>query len=92
MLKAVEEYIPDLLPYVHTAYSIPSTLLWNGEQVISAEGIQQGDPLGPMVFCLTIHKLVSSLSSEFSIFYLDDGTLGGNFEDLQADLHRMGVA
>ena len=91
MLKAIGEYIPDLLPYVHAAYSIPSTLLWSGEQVISAEGIQQGDPLGPMLFCLTIHKLVSSLSSEFSVFYLDDGTLGGNFEDLQADLHRMGV-
>ena len=76
---------------MHAAYSTPSTLLWNGKQVLSAEGIQQGDPLGPMLFCLTIHKLVSSLSSEFSVFYLDDGTLGGNFEDLQADLHRMGV-
>lgn len=26
------------------------------------KGIQQGNPLGPMLFCLGIHKLVSSLS------------------------------
>ena len=40
MLKAVEEYNPDLLPYVHAAYLTPLTLLCNDEQVISAEGIQ----------------------------------------------------
>lgn len=41
-----------------------------------------------MLFCLCIHKLISSLSSEFCVFYLDDGTIGGNFEDLQADLEK----
>ena len=59
--------------------------------MLSAEGVQQGDPLGPLLFCLSIHKIVSSLSSEFIVFYLDDGTLGGSFEDLQADLHRIEV-
>jgi hypothetical protein len=91
MLKAVEEYIPELLPFVYAAYSAPSVLLWDGEQVLSAEGVQQGDPLGPLLFCLSIHKIVSSLSSEFIVFYLDDGTLGGSFEDLQANLHRIEV-
>ena len=60
--------------------------MWQDAQVLSAEDIQQGDPLGPMRFCLGTHKLVSSLSSEFSVFYLDNGTIGGNFKDLQADL------
>ena len=91
MLKAMEEYIPELLPFVYAAYSAPSVLLWDGEQVLSAEGVQQGDRLGPLLFCLFIHKIVSSLSSEFIVFYLDDGTLGGSFEDLQADLHRIEV-
>ena len=45
-------------------------------QILSAEDIQQGDPLGPMLFCLGIHKLVSALSSEFNVFYFDDGTIG----------------
>ena len=42
-----------------------------------------------MLFCLTIHKLVCSLSSELKIFFLDDGTIGGNLEDLQTDLQRI---
>ena len=58
-------------------------------QVSSAEGIQQGDPLGPMLFCLGIHNLVSSLSSEFTVFYLDDGTIGGSFEDFESDLLKI---
>jgi hypothetical protein len=89
MLKAVEQYVPDLLPFVFSAYSSPSILLWNGVQILSAEGIQQGDPLGPMLFCLTIQELVSSLSSEFNVFYLDDGTIGGNLADLQAGFQKI---
>ena len=89
MLKAVDRHIPQLLPFVHSAYSAPSILFWEDAQVISAEGIQQVDPLGPMLFCLATHELVSSLSSELNVFYLDNGTIGGNLEDLQADLQRI---
>ena len=86
MISTVKSHIPELLPYVHSAYSSPSILLWNSAQVLSSEGIQQGDPLGPMLFCLGIHNLVCSLSSEFKVFYLDDGTIGGSLEDIEADL------
>ena len=89
MIGAVREHIPDLLPFIHSAYSSPSILLWNDVQVHSAEEIQQGDPIGPMLFSLTIHDLVSSLTSEFSVFYLDDGTIGGNLDDITADLKRI---
>ena len=88
LLEAVKGYIPDLLPYVHSAHSAPSVLLWDGVQLSSAEGIQQGDPLGPMLFCLGINDLVSSLSSEFNVFYLDDGTIG-DLQDLENDLARI---
>ena len=86
MISTVKAHIPELLPYVHSAYSSPSILLWNGAQVLSSEGIQQGDPLGPMLFCLGIHNLICSLSFEFKVFYLDDGTIGGSLEDIEADL------
>ena len=85
VISTVKSHIPELLPYVHSAYSSPSILLWNGAQVLSSEGIQQGDPLGPMLFCLGIHNLVCSLSSEFKVFYLD-GTIGGSLQDIEADL------
>ena len=89
VLEAVEVHIPELLPFVHSVYSAPSTLMWEGDQILSSEGVQQGDPLGPMLFCLTIHELVSSLGSEFKVFYLDDGTMGGDLEDLTADLRKI---
>lgn len=38
-------------------------------------GTQQGDPTGPLSFCLTIHPIITSLSSGFNVWYLDDGTL-----------------
>ena len=89
MLKAVKWYVPNLLPFVSSAYSSPSILLWHGVRILSAEVIQQGDPISPMLFCLTIQELVSSLSSEFIVFYLDNGTIGGNLADLQADFQRI---
>ena len=91
VLRAVEEYIPSLLPLAHSSYSSPSVLMWYDTQILSAKGIQQGDPLGHMLFCLGIHKLISPLSSDFNVFYLDDGTIGGKVEDLQVDLQLIGL-
>ena len=42
-----------------------------------------------MLFCIAIHKLVSSLSSDLNVFYLDDGTIGGNSVSLAADLRTI---
>ena len=33
ILEAIKEFIPELLPYVHSAYSAPSILLWEGDQI-----------------------------------------------------------
>ena len=47
--------------------------------------MEQGDPLGPLLFCLAIHDLVQQLQSEFNVFFLDDGTLGGSLEEVLED-------
>ena len=65
-------------------------MLFCGDCVLeSAEGVQQGDPLGPLLFCLTIQPLILKLRSEFSVFYLDDGTIGGQVEDIIHDLQLV---
>ena len=47
-------------------------LLFCGDHTIaSEEGVQKGDPLGPLLFCLTIQPFITKLPSDFSIFYLD---------------------
>ena len=86
VLEAVREHVPELLPFVYAAYSSPSSLFWGDRIIRSAEGVQQGDPLGPLLFCLAIHRICTQLESEMSLFYLDDGTLGGTVDDLKHDL------
>ena len=51
----------------------------------SQEGVQQGDPLGPLLFSLVVHPLLTSLSSNLAICYLDDFTLGGPLKTVAAN-------
>ena len=89
ILEAVRSTCPELFHFVYSAYSTPSSLFC-GEYIIqSEEGVQQGDPLGPLLFCLTIHPIISRLQSEIKVFYLDDGTLGGPVEAIRQDLQQL---
>ena len=56
------------------------------ETLQSSVGIQQGDPLGPLLFCLAIHDIVQEVHSAFLVFYRDDGTLGGSVQEVLHDL------
>ena len=89
MLYAVLEKAPQIFPLAFAAYQLPSFLFFGNHIIHSAEGVQQGDPLGPLLFCLTIHDLIGELKSEFKVFYLDDGTLGGTLDDVQSDLLHL---
>ena len=51
--------------------------------------MQQGDPLGPLLFCLTLHQHCQQLKSELSVLYLDDVTIGVTCEDVMHDLGVM---
>ena len=82
MLQAISDVIPELYPFVHAAYGRPSSLFHGEATIFSQEGVQQGDPLGPMLFCLTIHPMLKNLKSELRAFYLDDGTLGGTSSNI----------
>jgi len=54
-----------------------NSILQYGQQTIeSQEGVQQGDPMGPLLFSLVVHRLLTSLCSDLVLGYLDDFTLG----------------
>ena len=89
MLNAVRSLVPEIAPFVHSAYGEPSTLFWGQQTLSSREGVQQGDPLGPLLFCLTIHELCTQLESDLCLFYLDDGTLGGSPQEVLRDLQLV---
>ena len=82
---AVKDSVPELYNFVLSAQGKPSHPFCGEFYLKSAEGVQQGDPLGPLLFCLTIHTVVAQLHSEFRVFYLDDGSIGGSFENVLHD-------
>jgi hypothetical protein len=84
----VQEKYPELCPCVKMCYAKTSHLRWNGHRTMSACGVQQGDPLGPLLFFLVIYPVLTEVAkqvvAEFPdlavegvfklfIFYLDGG-------------------
>ena len=89
MLSAVHSRIRDLYSYCYLAYSQPSVLFYGSHTVLSQEGPQQGDPLGPLLFCNTIHPLLSSLKSDLKLGYMDDVSLGGPVDRVVSDITEI---
>ena len=65
-------------------------------QVSSKSGVQQGDPLGPLLFALVLQKLVSSLDADDECaeillqgWYLDNGALAGTRSAVLCALHLI---
>ena len=85
MLEAVALHFPKLYRFVESAYGSPSILRFGDFTVPSSEGAQQGDPLGPLMFCLGIHTLLSSMKSDLVLGYLDDITLCGDADTVIDD-------
>ena len=93
ILNEVRERVPELYPMVWQSYAEPSNLyIGNGDIIGSREGVQQGDPLGPFLFCLGLTDLVSDSQSELSNWYQDDGTLAGSVDEVLGDLQRIKTA
>ena len=57
-LKGAQEHFPALLVWTVYCHGDDAPYLWSGEDVIrSVTGVQQGDPLGPLLFAL--HPVLS---------------------------------
>ena len=62
------------------------------DTILSCCGVQQGDPLGPLGFAITLQPIVERIKAEvpgliLNSWYLDDGTLMGSAEDLAKALN-----
>jgi len=86
VLAAVSASIPEIYRFCCLAYQNTSILQYGQRTVASEEGVQQGDPLGPLLFCLTVQPLLCSLASELILGFLDDFTIGGHLASVAADI------
>ena len=85
----VKKYIPEYFGFVSQMYRQSSHLIFGPHLLESACGVQQGDPLGPLLFCLVIKGLTERIKSTLNVWYLDDGTIGGPISSVIADLFLL---
>ena len=66
--EGVRDACPSLLPFFSWSYGSPSVLresLASEVQILSSTGVRQGDPLGPMYFCLGMAKTLRALREAY---------------------------
>ena len=75
----MRHHVPGVAPWADWCYGKPSRLLFDSHVVESASGVQQGDPLGPMLFALALQPALEACgcSLDMSFAYLDDVVLAG---------------
>ena len=78
--------------WVIWCYKQPSELHFGQTHLLSAGGVQQGDPLGPLLFASALHPLALELSQgplNLAFFYLDDGVIAGDVPAVGAALAHI---
>ncbi|KAL0209092.1 hypothetical protein P9112_011679 [Eukaryota sp. TZLM1-RC] len=79
---ALLQYMPELIPYFQSTYCTYSNLHFGNNILSSSSGVKQGDPLGPLLFCLAIHPILLQIQEMFPslkmIAYMDDVVLIGD--------------
>ena len=91
MLRAVARRCPEALIWLETCYGQHSGLFVGGETIMSMRGIQQGDPCGPASFCWALQDICEALEeiTEWQCWYMDDGLVLGDEEQLTAALTKI---
>ena len=77
----LEKKFPELVRWVHWSYKSAGEMRFGSHRILSTSGVQQGDPLGPLLFSLVVMELMDSVGPvddlKLSLWYLDDGTFIG---------------
>ena len=80
--KETCEFIPGIAAFTNFCYSQHTPLFYNNAIVQSESGVQQGDPLGPSLFSLTLWPIIQKIKNSVPgllqyTWYLDYGFIAG---------------
>jgi hypothetical protein len=92
ILDAIAEHFPILLAYAICVLCCACFLLYGLFVLLSTLGVQQGDPLGPILFAVGLTAACNDLEAgvvDFAAWFLDDGTAGGTLPNLVRFLGQM---
>ena len=85
-------HFPALARWTTWCYQDTSSLRFGTSTLDPASGVQQGDPLGPLLFAAALQPLAEELRHgplDFATFYLDDGVLAGSAASVAAALSHV---
>ena len=62
LLQEARGRCPSIAPWVEFCYVRPARLYYEDSILWSSQGVQQGDPLGPLLFALALHPLIHAIN------------------------------
>ncbi|KAL0219398.1 hypothetical protein P9112_005051 [Eukaryota sp. TZLM1-RC] len=87
IFEVIKSDFPELSSFFYHFYGKESDLIFNSFGLKSSSGVKQGDPLGPLLFCLAIHKILNIIKQKYPsikiVAYMDDISLIGSFDLLE---------
>ncbi|XP_026458438.1 uncharacterized protein LOC113358943 [Papaver somniferum] len=90
IIREVRSRCTNIVNWVEFCYAKPARLYYQDSVLSPAQGVQQGDPLGPLLFALALHLLVEKIDAQCTLdlhaWYLDDDTIAGDTMEVSKDL------
>ena len=89
VLSQARTHFPALARWAAWCYREPSRLQFGDRVISSSSGVQQGDPLGPLLFSAVLQPVATQLragDSDLALQFLDDGIVAGSVRAVAAAL------